>query len=97
MKGQAAEEDVANLLIRLILGFPEEAHVLDQPGLDVLVVHELTEYVEFLPQELVGEIHLLVDQENDFMSRVRRPLGCSEPLGENGSMTQNHPSISYGL
>lgn len=46
------------LLIGLVLGLPEEADVLDQPRLDVLVVHELAEDVELLAQELVGEVHL---------------------------------------
>lgn len=46
------------LLIGLVLCFSEEADVLDESGLDVFVVHELTEDVKLLPQELVGEIHL---------------------------------------
>lgn len=46
------------LLIRLVLCFSEKADVLDESGLDVFVVHKLTEDVKLLPQELVGEIHL---------------------------------------
>lgn len=46
------------LLIRLVLRFSEEADVLDESGLDVLVIHELAKDVKLLPQELVGEIHL---------------------------------------
>lgn len=46
------------LLIRLVLCFSEEADVLDEPGLDVFIVHKLAEDVELLLQELVGEIHL---------------------------------------
>lgn len=47
------------LLIRLILCFSEESDVLDESGLDVLIVHELAEYVKLLPQELVGKINLM--------------------------------------
>lgn len=32
---------------------------LQQAGLDVLIIHELREYVELLPQELVCEVHLV--------------------------------------
>ena len=32
---------------------------LQQAGLDVLVIHELREDVELLPQELVCEVHLV--------------------------------------
>lgn len=62
MRPRAASEQtpsVSYLLIRLVLCFPEEANVLDESGLDVFVVHELTEDVELLAQELVGEIHLI--------------------------------------
>lgn len=45
-------------LIRLVLCFPEESDVLDESGLDVLIVHELAEYVKLLPQELIGKINL---------------------------------------
>lgn len=54
--------DFSYLLIRLVLCFSEEADVLDESGLDVLVVHKLTEDVKLLPQELVGEIHLMKDE-----------------------------------
>lgn len=47
------------LLVRLVLCFSEESDVLDQPGLDVLIVHELAEDVKLLPQKLVGEINLM--------------------------------------
>lgn len=47
------------LLIRLVLGFSEEADILDESGLDVFVVHKLAEDVKLLPQELIGEIHLM--------------------------------------
>lgn len=47
-----------DLLIRLVFSLPEEADVLDEPRLDVFVVHELAEDVKLLAQELVGEIHL---------------------------------------
>lgn len=43
----------------MILCFSEESDVLDKSGLDVLVVHELAEYVKLLPQELVGKINLM--------------------------------------
>lgn len=46
-------------LIRLVLCFSEESDVLDESGLDVLVVHELAEYVKLLPQELIGKINLM--------------------------------------
>lgn len=49
---------LADLLIRLVFRLPEEADVLDEPRLDVLVVHELAEDVKLLAQELVGEIDL---------------------------------------
>lgn len=52
------------LLIRLILCFSEEPDVLDESGLDVLIVHELAEYVKLLPQELVGKINLM-EQTNE--------------------------------
>lgn len=45
-------------LVGLILGFPEEADVFDESGFDVLVIHELTENVEFLAEELIREVHL---------------------------------------
>jgi hypothetical protein len=32
---------------------------LDKSGLDVLIIHKLREYVEFLPQELVSKVYLL--------------------------------------
>ena len=51
------------LLVGLVLGLPVEADVLDQPGLDVLVVHELAEDVELLAEELVGEVHLREERE----------------------------------
>lgn len=47
-----------DLLIRLVFCLPEEADVLDEPRLDVLVIHELAEDVKLLTQELVGEIDL---------------------------------------
>ena len=53
---------VSYLLIRLVLCLSEEADVLDESGLDVFVVHKLTEDVKLLPQELVGEIHLLKEK-----------------------------------
>ena len=31
---------------------------LEEPGLDILVIHELREYEELLPQKLVGEVDL---------------------------------------
>ena len=31
---------------------------LEEPGLDILIVHELREYEELLPQKLVGEVDL---------------------------------------
>lgn len=46
------------LLVRLVLCFSEEANVLDEPGFDVFVIHELTEDIKLLAQELVGEVHL---------------------------------------
>lgn len=46
-------------LIRLVLCFSEESDVLDESGLDVLIVHELAEYVKLLPQELIGKINLM--------------------------------------
>lgn len=46
------------LLVGLILGFPEEADVFDESGFDVLVIHELTENVELLAEELICEVHL---------------------------------------
>ena len=46
------------LLIRLIFGLPKEADVLDESGLDMLVIHELTENVELLPEKLVCEVYL---------------------------------------
>lgn len=49
---------ISYLLIRLVLCFSEEADVLDEPGLDVFIVHKLAEDEELLPQELVGKIHL---------------------------------------
>ena len=53
------------LLVGLVLGLPVEADVLDQPGLDVLVVHELAEDVELLAEELVGEVHLREEEERE--------------------------------
>lgn len=53
------------LLIRLILCFSEESDVLDESGLDVLIVHELAEYVKLLPQELVGKINLMEQTWSD--------------------------------
>lgn len=47
-----------HLLIRLVLCFSEETYVFDESGLDVFVVHKLTEDVKLLLQKLVGEIHL---------------------------------------
>lgn len=49
---------VCYLLVRLVLGLPEEADILDESGLDVLIVHKLAEDVELLTQKLVGEVHL---------------------------------------
>lgn len=46
-------------LIRLVLCFSEESDVLDESGLDVLIVHELAKYVKLLPQELIGKINLM--------------------------------------
>lgn len=43
----------------MVLCFSEEADVLNQSGLDVFVVHKLAEDVKLLPQELIGEIHLM--------------------------------------
>lgn len=50
---------LSHLLIRLILGFSEEADILDESGLDVFIVHELTEDVKLLAQELVSEVDLI--------------------------------------
>lgn len=47
-----------HLLIRLVLCFSEETYVFDESGLDVFVVHKLTEDVKLLLQKLIGEIHL---------------------------------------
>lgn len=47
-----------HLLIGLVLCFSEETYVFDESGLDVFVVHKLTEDVKLLLQKLVGEIHL---------------------------------------
>lgn len=45
-------------MVGLILGFPEEADVFDESGFDVLIIHELTENVELLAEELICEVHL---------------------------------------
>lgn len=47
-----------DLLVRIEVVLSEEAPVLDEARLDVVVVHELREDVELLPQELVREVHL---------------------------------------
>lgn len=47
-----------HLLISLVFCFSEETYVFDESGLDVFVVHKLTEDVKLLLQKLVGEIHL---------------------------------------
>lgn len=52
------EKFVINLLIWLIFSFPEEPDVFDKPGLDVLIVHELTENVELLSEELISKVYL---------------------------------------
>ena len=59
VKVQYSPSAFSYLLIRLVLCFSEEADVLDESRLDVLVVHKLAEDVKLLPQELVGEIHLM--------------------------------------
>lgn len=53
--------ETAHLLVGLILGFPEKADVFDESGFDVLVIHELTENVELLAEELIREVHLQRD------------------------------------
>lgn len=45
-------------MVRLILYLPEKADVLNEPGLDVFVIHELAEDVKLFPQELIGKIDL---------------------------------------
>lgn len=62
---KCAAPSFSNLLIRLVFCLPEEADVLDEPRLDVFVVHELAEDVKLLPQELVGEIHLPCQRRKD--------------------------------
>lgn len=49
------------LLIGLIFGLPEEADVLDESGLDVLIIHKLTEDVELLPKKLICEVNLKME------------------------------------
>lgn len=34
------------------------SNVLDQPGFDVLIIHELAKYIKLLPQKLVCKIDL---------------------------------------
>lgn len=45
-------------MIGLVFSFSEEPDVFDKPGFDVLIVHELTENVEFLAQELISKVNL---------------------------------------
>lgn len=69
------------LLVRLVLCFSEEADVLDEPGFDVLVVHELAEDVKLFPQELVGEVHLM-DEERCAAGEPNTPAWTESDLSD---------------
>lgn len=78
------------LLIGLILCFSEEADVLDESGLNVFIVHKLAKDVKFLPQELVGEIHLMEGERRSVTSDTR-PTSTSERASANRDAMEHMP------
>lgn len=62
----------------------------------MFVIHELTEDVKLLPQELVGEIHLMKDAEVQQV-RQTRLLGNLYLRGETNWNTLSFPSTHRGV